>query len=156
MSWYKGPTIVAALNNLEVPAKPLDKPLRLPIQDVYSITGIGIVPVGRIETGVLKPNMKVHFQPADKVGEVKTIEMHHEAILEAVPGDNVGFNVRGLDKKDLRRGDVAGPVDNPPTVAKSFTAQIVVLNHPSVITVADKPGCHAHTAQLASAVERPW
>src|SRR2546428_10382995 len=103
MSWYKGPPIVAALNTLEAPAKPVDKPLRLPIQDVYSITGIGVVPVGRVETGVLKPNMKVAFQPADKVGEVKSIEMHHEQIAEAVPGDNVGFNVRGLDQKDLRR-----------------------------------------------------
>ena len=97
--------------------------------------------------------MKVHFQPADKIGEVKTIEMHHEAIEEAVPGDNVGFNVRGLDKKDLRRGDVAGPVDNPPTVAKTFTAQIVVLNHPSVITVGYTPVFHAHTAQVACTFE---
>ena len=153
LGWWKGPTIVASLNALNVPPKPLDKPLRLPIQDVYSITGIGIVPVGRIETGVLKPNMKVSFQPADKVGEVKTIEMHHEAIPEAVPGDNVGFNVRGLDKKDLRRGDVAGPVDNPPTVAKTFTAQIVVLNHPSVITVGYTPVFHAHTAQVACTFE---
>ncbi|TLZ70282.1 MAG: translation elongation factor EF-1 subunit alpha [Methanobacteriota archaeon] len=153
LGWWKGPTLVAALNALEVPPKPLDKPLRLPIQDVYGITGIGIVPVGRVETGVLKPNMKVAFQPADKVGEVKSIEMHHEAIAEAVPGDNVGFNVRGLDKKDLRRGDVAGPVDHPPTVAKSFTAQIMVLNHPSVITVGYTPVFHAHTAQVACTFE---
>jgi len=153
MSWYKGPTIVAALNNLEVPAKPVDKPLRIPIQDVYSITGIGVVPVGRVETGVLKPGMKVAFQPADKVGEVKSIEMHHEQIPEALPGDNVGFNVRGVDKKDLRRGDVAGPVDHPPTVAKTFTAQIMVLNHPSVITVGYTPVFHAHTAQVACTFE---
>src|SRR3990172_4566902 len=144
LGWWKGPTLVASLNTLEVPRKPTDKPLRLPIQDVYSITGIGVVPVGRVETGVLKPNMKIHFQPADKVGEVKSIEMHHESIPEAVPGDNVGFNVRGVDKKDLRRGDVAGPSDNPPTVAKSFTAQIMVLNHPSVITVGYTPVFHAH------------
>ncbi|HLE45453.1 MAG TPA: translation elongation factor EF-1 subunit alpha, partial [Thermoplasmata archaeon] len=153
ISWWKGPTLVAALNDLSVPAKPTDKPLRLPIQDVYSITGIGVVPVGRVETGVLKPNMKISFQPADKVGEVKSIEMHHESIPEAVPGDNVGFNVRGVDKKDLRRGDVAGPSDNPPTVAKSFTAQIMVLNHPSVITVGYTPVFHAHTAQVACTFE---
>ncbi len=153
LGWWKGPSLVAALNNLNVPAKPTEKPLRLPIQDVYSITGIGVVPVGRVETGVLKPNMKVSFQPADKVGEIKSIEMHHEAIPEAVPGDNVGFNVRGVEKKDLRRGDVAGPVDNPPTVAKSFTAQIVVLNHPSVITVGYTPVFHAHTAQVACTFE---
>src|SRR5438876_11418069 len=97
--------------------------------------------------------MKVHFMPADKVGEVKSIEMHHEQIPQAEPGDNVGFNVRGIDKKDLRRGDVAGPTDNPPTIAKSFTAQIVVLNHPSVITAGYTPVFHAHTAQVACTFE---
>ena len=153
LPWYKGPTIVAALDTLKAPAKPTDKPLRLPVQDVYTITGIGTVPVGRVETGVMKPGMKISFQPADKVGEVKSIEMHHEQIPEAVPGDNVGFNVRGIEKKDIRRGDVAGPVDNPPTVAKSFTAQIMVLNHPSVITVGYTPVFHAHTAQVACTFE---
>src|SRR5437867_65029 len=96
---------------------------------------------------------KVHFMPADKVGEVKSIEMHHEQIQQAEPGDNVGFNVRGVDKKDLRRGDVAGSTDNPPTVAKSFTAQIIVLNHPSVITAGYTPVFHAHTAQVACTFE---
>ncbi len=153
MPWYKGPSLVPSLNDLTVPAKPLDKPLRIPIQDVYSITGIGTVPVGRVETGVLKPNTKIVFQPADKVGEVKSIEMHHETIPEAVPGDNVGFNVRGIDKKELRRGDVAGPPDHPPTVAKTFTARIVVLNHPSVITAGYTPVFHAHTAQVACTFE---
>jgi elongation factor 1-alpha len=153
MGWYKGPSLVPALNDLTVPPKPTNLPLRLPVQDVYSITGAGTVPVGRIETGVLKPGMKVHFMPADKVGEIKSIEMHHEQIAEAVPGDNVGFNVRGVDKKDLRRGDVAGPTDKPPSVAKTFTAQIVVLNHPSVITVGYTPVFHAHTAQVACTFE---
>ena len=111
------------------------------------------MPVGRVETGVLKAGMKIHFMPADKVGEVKSIEMHHEQIPQAEPGDNVGFNVRGVDKKDLRRGDVAGPSDNPPTVAKTFTAQIAVLNHPSVITVGYTPVFHAHTAQVACTFE---
>ena len=153
MGWYKGPVLVAALDDLQVPPKPTNLPLRLPVQDVYSITGAGTVPVGRVETGLLKAGMKVHFMPADKVGEVKSIEMHHEQIPQAEPGDNVGFNVRGVDKKDLRRGDVAGPVDHPPTVAKSFTAQIVVLNHPSVITVGYTPVFHAHTAQVACTIE---
>ncbi|MBI4415781.1 MAG: translation elongation factor EF-1 subunit alpha [Euryarchaeota archaeon] len=153
MTWYKGPTLIDVLNTLKEPPKPTDKPLRLPVQDVYSITGIGTVPVGRVETGVMKPGMKVTFQPADKVGEIKSIEMHHEQIPEAVPGDNVGFNVRGVEKKDIRRGDVVGPVDNPPTVAKSFTAQIIVLNHPSVITPGYTPVFHAHTAQVACTFE---
>ncbi len=153
MTWYKGPILIDVLNTLKEPPKPTDKPLRLPVQDVYSITGIGTVPVGRVETGVMKPGMKVTFQPADKVGEIKSIEMHHEQIPEAVPGDNVGFNVRGVEKKDIRRGDVVGPVDNPPTVAKSFTAQIIVLNHPSVITPGYTPVFHAHTAQVACTFE---
>ena len=153
MAWYKGPSLVEALNQLTVPPKPTNLPLRLPVQDVYSITGAGTVPVGRVETGLLKVGMKIHFMPADKIGEVKSIEMHHEQIQQAEPGDNVGFNVRGVDKKDLRRGDVAGPTDTPPTVAKSFTAQIIVLNHPSVITAGYTPVFHAHTAQVACTFE---
>lgn len=147
--WYKGPTMIQALDALKVPDKQTDKPLRLPVQDVYTITGIGTVPVGRVETGVLKTNMKVSFQPANIIGEVKSIEMHHEVLPQALPGDNVGFNVRGVAKNDIKRGDVAGPVDNPPSVAKTFTAQIVVLNHPSVMTVGYTPVFHCHTTQTA-------
>jgi elongation factor 1-alpha len=149
MPWYKGPTLLQALDNLVVPPKPTDKPLRLPVQDVYTITGIGTVPVGRVETGKLKVTEKVIFMPSAKSGEVKSIEMHHEAVTEALPGDNVGFNVRGIDKNDIRRGDVVGPSSNPPTVVESFTANIQVLNHPSVITVGYTPVFHAHTAQVA-------
>ena len=147
--WYKGPTLLEALNALTEPEKPIDLPLRLPIQDVYSISGIGTVPVGRVETGVMKKGMKVSFMPSNKVGEVKTIEMHHEEIPQAVPGDNVGFNVRGIGKGDIRRGDVCGPVDTPPTVADEFVAQIVVLHHPSALTVGYTPVFHCHTAQIA-------
>ena len=149
MSWYKGPTLLQALDVLEVPAQATNLPLRLPIQDVYTITGIGTVPVGRVECGVLKPDMKIIFMPSNKVGEVKSIEMHHETLPQALPGDNVGFNVRGIAKNDIKRGDVAGPVDNPPMVAKTFVAQIMVLNHPSVITVGYTPVFHCHTAQVA-------
>ena len=147
--WYKGPTLLEALDTLKEPEKPIDKPLRLPIQDVYSISGIGTVPVGRVETGVMKKGMKVSFMPANKEGEVKSIEMHHEEIPEAMPGDNVGFNVRGIGKGDIRRGDVCGPSDAPPTVADEFTAQIVVLQHPSAITVGYTPVFHCHTTQTA-------
>mgnify|MGYP004442816341 CR=1 FL=1 len=147
--WYKGPTLLKALDSLNVPEKHLDKPLRLPVQDVYTITGIGTVPVGRVETGVLKPKTKVIFEPSHVTGEVKSIEMHHEQLPQAVPGDNVGFNVGGVAKNDIKRGDVAGPVDNPPSVAKSFIAQIAVLNHPSVITVGYTPVFHCHTTQTA-------
>ncbi len=149
MPWFKGPTLLQALDNLVIPPKPTDKPLRLPIQDVYTITGIGTVPVGRVETGKLKVGEKIIFMPGGKTGEVKSIEMHHEAVQEAQPGDNVGFNVRGIDKNDIRRGEVAGPVANPPTVVESFTAKIQVLNHPSVITAGYTPVFHLHTAQVA-------
>ncbi len=153
LGWYKGPTILKSLDMIVQPEKPTKLPLRLPIQDVYTITGIGTVPVGRVETGVLLPEMKITMQPADKAGEVKSIEMHHEIIPKAEPGDNVGFNVRGISRTDIRRGDVAGPTDNPPTVAKTFTARIMVLNHPSVITKGYTPVFHCHTAQVACTFE---
>jgi elongation factor 1-alpha len=105
--------------------------------------------VGRVETGIMRPNISVIFMPANKVGEVKSIEMHHEQIPQAEPGDNIGFNIRGLGKKDIRRGDVAGPMDSPPMVAKTFKARIMVLNHPSVITAGYTPVFHCHTAQVA-------
>jgi elongation factor 1-alpha len=149
LKWYNGPTLLQALDDLKTPEKPTNKPLRIPVQDVYSITGIGTVPVGRVETGVVKVGDKVIFLPADKQGEVKTIEMHHENMPTAEPGDNIGFNVRGIAKNDIKRGDVCGPVSSPPTVAKSFTAQIVVLNHPSVIAPGYKPVFHVHTTQIA-------
>jgi elongation factor 1-alpha len=147
--WYKGKTLLAALDDLQVPQKETGKALRLPVQDVYTITGIGTVPVGRVETGVLTPNSKVVFMPSNVQGVVKSIEMHHEQMAKAEPGDNVGFNVGGVAKNQIKRGDVAGPVDNPPSVAKTFTAQIIVLNHPSVMTVGYTPVFHVHTAQVA-------
>jgi len=151
--WWKGATLLQALDKFEVPPKPVDKPLRLPVQDVYSITGIGTVPVGRIETGVLKPGDRIVFEPSHKQGEVKSIEMHHETLDKAEPGDNVGFNVRGISKNDIRRGDVAGSINNPPSIAKSFTAQIVVLQHPSAIAAGYTPVFHCHTAQVACTFE---
>jgi elongation factor 1-alpha len=149
MDWYKGPTLVEALNSLTPPTKMTDKPLRIPIQDVYTITGVGTVPVGRVETGVVKPNDKLVFQPSGATGEVKSVEMHHEQLPKAEPGDNVGINVRGIGKNDVRRGDVAGAASSPPTVADEFTAQIIVLQHPTAITVGYTPVFHCHTAQVA-------
>jgi elongation factor 1-alpha len=149
MGWWKGPSFLESLNVFEVPKKPIELPLRVPVQDVYSITGVGTVPVGRVETGVLKVGDKVTFQPANVSGEIKSIEMHHEAIQKAEPGDNIGFNVRGISREQLRRGDVCAHPDNPPTVAKEFTAKIIVLNHPTVITVGYTPVFHCHTAQIA-------
>jgi elongation factor 1-alpha len=153
MPWYTGPTLLQALDMLKEPQKPTNLPLRLPIQDVYNITGIGVVPVGRVETGILKTGDKVIAMPGREgkgvPGEVKTIEMHHEQMQQALPGDNIGFNVRGFGKKDIARGDVVGPLDSPPTVASEFTAQIIVLNHPTVITAGYTPVFHIHTAQVA-------
>ncbi len=147
--WYKGDALIPALDKLVVPPKPIDKPLRIPVQDVYSITGVGTVPVGRVETGIMKQGENVIFEPSGASGEVKSIEEHHENMPSAEPGDNIGFNVRGVGKNDIRRGDVAGHVDSAPTVAKTFDAQIVVLQHPGVITVGYTPVFHCHTAQIA-------
>lgn len=149
MPWYKGPTVVEALDTFKEPERPIDKPLRIPVQDVYSISGVGTVPVGRVETGVLKKGDKVVFVPSNVGGEVKSIEMHHEEIPEAKPGDNIGFNVRGVGKDQIRRGDVAAHPDTAPKPVKEFTAQIIVLNHPTVISKGYTPVVHAHTAQVA-------
>ncbi len=152
MKWFDGPTFLQALDMMKVPEKPVQLPLRIPVQDVYSITGVGTVPVGRVETGKLKKGDKVIFNPPGKVGEVKSIEMHHEEIPEALPGDNIGWNVRGISRNELRRGDVCGHPDSPPTVADEFTAQIVVLQHPTAITAGYTPVFHCHTAQVASTI----
>jgi elongation factor 1-alpha len=153
MSWYKGKTLLETMDELKEPEKPTDLPLRLPLQDVYNITGIGVVPVGRVETGVMKVGDKVTAVPGREgkgvTGEVKSIEMHHEQMKQAEPGDNIGFNVRGFGKTDIARGDVVGHADNVPTIATEFTAQMVVLNHPTVITVGYTPVFHIHTAQVA-------
>lgn len=152
MSWYTGPTLLAALDNLVVPQKPIDKPLRLPIQDVFSISGFGTVPVGRVETGVMKPGDPIIIMPGGIKTDVKSIEMHHQQLQSAGPGDNIGFNIKGIDKKDIHRGDVVGPASNPPTVVEDFTAQIVVINHPTAIAPGYSPVFHIHTAQVAATV----
>ena len=158
MSWYTGPTVREQLDLFKEPEKPVDLPLRLPIQDVYNITGIGLVPVGKVETGTMKVGDKIIVMPAREgkgiTGEVKSIEMHHEQVQEAIPGDNIGFNVRGIEKKDIARGDVLGSVKSPPTIVKEFTAQIVVLNHPTVLSVGYTPVFHCHTAQIACKIEK--
>ncbi len=152
MPWYNGPTLVEALDMLHPPKKPIDKPLRIPVQNVYSITGVGTVPVGRVETGVLKVGDKVVFMPPGVVGEVRSIEMHHTPIPKAEPGDNIGFNVRGVSRKDIKRGDVAGHPDKPPTVAEEFTARVFIIWHPTAITVGYTPVIHAHTASVAARI----
>ncbi|MBW2984031.1 translation elongation factor EF-1 subunit alpha [Candidatus Woesearchaeota archaeon] len=156
MPWSKSGTLLETMDTIAPPEKPTELPLRLPIQDVYNITGIGVVPVGRVETGVMKVGDKVIVVPGREgkgvPGEVKSIEMHHEQLQKAEPGDNVGFNVRGIGKKDIARGDVLGHADNVPTIASEFTAQMVVLNHPTVITVGYTPVFHIHTAQVACQV----
>ena len=149
MEWYKGPPIMEALDKFTLPSKFLDKPLRIPIQDVYSITGVGTVPVGRVETGIIKAGDEVIFMPSDKKAEVKSLEMHHSVIPKAEPGDNIGFNIRGLAKTDIHRGDVCGHVSNPPTVAREFIAQIIVIYHPTAIAAGYTPVFHYHTGQVA-------
>jgi elongation factor 1-alpha len=150
MSWYTGPTLLEALDQVKPPQRPTDKPLRIPLQDVYKIGGIGTVPVGRVETGVIKPGMTVCFAPVGLTTEVKSIEMHHQQIPQAVPGDNIGFNVKGLSVKQIRRGYVCGDAKNdPPLGAKDFTAQVIILNHPGEIRAGYAPVLDCHTAHIA-------
>jgi len=162
MSWYKGweitrkegnakgTTLLDALDAIIPPTRPTDKPLRLPLQDVYKIGGIGTVPVGRVETGIIKPGMVITFAPNNLTTEVKSVEMHHEALTEAVPGDNVGFNVKNVSVKDIKRGYVASDSKNKPAfAAKDFTAQVIVLNHPGQICNGYSPVLDCHTAHIA-------
>jgi elongation factor 1-alpha len=156
MDWWKEGTLLEMLDAFETVNRPTELPLRVPIQDVYAIKGIGLVPVGKVETGVLKPNTKCVVVPAKTgtgmTGEVKDVEMHHEKVNEAGPGFNVGFSAKGYNKGDIARGDVLGDVSNPPTLAQEFTGQIMVLNHPSVITVGYSPVFHIHTSQVSCRV----
>jgi len=150
MPWYKGVCLIEALDNLEVPKRPVEKPLRLPIQDVFKIGGIGTVPVGRVETGVLKPGMIVTIAPANITTECKSVEMHHTALPEAVPGDNVGFNLKGVAVKDIKRGYVAGDSKNdPPMEVADFEAQVVIMNHPGEIHNNYTPVLDCHTSHIA-------
>jgi len=152
MSWYKGPTILEQFDLFPEPDLPTNLPMRMPVQDVYDITGIGTVPVGKIETGIMKVGQKIKILPGRTgegiQGEVKTIEMHHEQMQEAVAGDNVGINIRGVGKKDLARGDVICDAAQPIPVVKEFIAQIAVINHPSVLAKGYTPVFHIHTAQV--------
>ena len=150
MPWYKGPYLLEALDNANPPKRPSDKPMRLPLQDVYKIGGIGTVPVGRVETGIIKPGMVCTFAPVQITTEVKSVEMHHESLPEAVPGDNVGFNVKNVSVKDIRRGNVCGDSKkDPPKGASTFFAQVIVMNHPGQISSGYSPVLDCHTAHVA-------
>merc|ERR1711985_162728 len=150
MGWYKGPNLLDSLDQAKPPKRPVDKPLRLPLQDVYKIGGIGTVPVGRVETGMIKPGMIATFAPNGVTTEVKSVEMHHESMAEAVPGDNVGFNIKNVSVKEIRRGNVTGDAKrDPPKGAASFKAQVIVLNHPGKISNGYAPVLDAHTAHIA-------
>ena len=152
MKWWTGKTMLETFDDFKLPEKPTGKPLRIPIQDVYTITGVGTVPVGRVETGTVKAGQKIIVMPAGVPGEIKTIETHHTQMESAEAGDNIGFNLRGVDKKDIKRGDVIGTPDNPPNVAKEFRAQIIVIHHPTALAPGYTPVMHAHTAQVAATI----
>lgn len=150
MPWYKGPILFEALDQITEPQRPTEKPLRIPLQDVYKIGGIGTVPVGRVETGILKPGMNVTFAPSMITTEVRSIEMHHVTLPQAIPGNNIGFNVRGVSVKEIRRGNVVGDSKNdPPAETESFVAQVIVLNHPGKIATGYTPVLDCHTSHVA-------
>jgi elongation factor 1-alpha len=152
MPWYKGPTLLGAIDKFTVPPKEDAKPLRLPVQDCYSIKGAGTVPVGRIETGIIRVGDKVLINPGGLTADVKSIEMHHEAMKEAHSGDNIGFNIRGVERKQINRGDVVGPQNSPPRVAGPenwLNVQSIVIWHPTAVSVNYTPVVHLHTAQVA-------
>tara|TARA_Y100000310_G_scaffold207394_1_gene207888 strand:- start:1481 stop:2764 length:1284 start_codon:yes stop_codon:yes gene_type:complete len=152
MAWYKGPTILEQFDKFEQPEKPTNLPMRMAIQDVYEITGIGTVPVGKIETGVMKPGQKIIVLPGRSgkgvVGEIKTVEAHHEQLPQGEAGDNVGVSLKGIGKKDVARGDVICEAENPAPIAEEFTAKIAVINHPTVMAKGYTPVFHVHTAQV--------
>jgi len=146
----KGTTLLEAIDAIEPPTRPSDKPLRLPLQDVYKIGGIGTVPVGRVETGIIAPGMIVTFAPPNVTTEVKSVEQHHVSLTQGLPGDNVGFNVKNVSVKDIRRGNVCGDSKNdPPLGAASFNAQVIVLNHPGQIGAGYSPVLDCHTAHVS-------
>merc|ERR1711902_483733 len=150
MDWYKGPTLLEALDQCSPPVRPSDKPLRLPLQDVYKIGGIGTVPVGRVETGIIKPGTVVVFAPGGLTTEVKSVEMHHETLDQTIPGDNVGFNVKNVSVKEIKRGYVASDSKNDPAKgAASFVAQVIIMNHPGQISQGYCPVLDCHTSHIA-------
>jgi len=166
MSWWKGSKVqtgekgkekeatvnflTEALDNVTPPTRPFTKPLRLPLQDVYKIGGIGTVPVGRVETGIIKPGMVVTFGPVGLTTEVKSVEMHHESLPEAAPGDNVGFNIKNVAVKEIKRGFVASDSKNDPAKeAVEFEAQVIIMNHPGNISNGYTPVLDCHTSHIA-------
>jgi len=155
MKWYDGPCLIDAIDGLKPPKRPTDKPLRLPINDVYKINGVGTVPAGRVESGELIPNMIVVFSPTALTSEVKSVEMHHEALVKAGPGDNVGFNIRGLAAKDIKKGYVVGDVNNDaPKGCESFKANVIIMNHPKKIVPGYTPVLDCHTSHMACKFEK--
>ncbi|KYO45219.1 hypothetical protein Y1Q_0014673 [Alligator mississippiensis] len=162
MPWFKGwkitrkernmadTILMEALDSIIPPSRPVKTPFHLPLQEVYKISGISTVPEGLMETGTLKAGMVMTFAPSNVTTKVKSVEMHHEALAEALPGVNVGFSVKNMSVKDICQGNVSGDSKNdPPMKAGSFTPQLIILNHSGKITAGYSPVLDCHMAHIS-------
>merc|ERR1719197_2289232 len=160
MSWWEGQKVVDeakkeftivkmldALNDMfRPPGRNESGAMRMPVSGVYKIKGVGDVLAGRVEQGIVKPNEEVLFLPTHTTanpctGKVFQIEMHHKAVPEAKPGDNVGMNVKNLDKQNMPRGGdvMIYKKDTTLSPVKCFDAQIQVLDIPNEIKCGYSP-----------------
>jgi len=170
MPWWKGQdiklskketlhvdTLLDCLDKMvKTPARPRDQPLRMPCNGVYKIKGVGDVITGRVEQGFVEPGKETIFLPTHTsskpcMGKVFTVEMHHKSVKDAGPGDNVGLNMKGLDKGNMPRvGDVMiYKGDESLKANKNFTAQVQVLDHPGQLKKGYSPIAFIRTGRSA-------
>jgi elongation factor 1-alpha len=174
MAWWKGAdvdalgdkvhveTLADALEKMvRIPPRPADSKMRMPVSGVYKIKGVGDVITGRVEQGKVKPDDQVLFLPTHTVatpcaGKIFSVEMHHKSVEFAGPGDNVGLNVKGLDKINMpRAGDVMVIAkDDTLKRCKEFVAQVQILDHPGQLKVGYAPVAFVRTGRSACKITK--